>query len=217
MTRYALYLAPEPGSPLDRRAAAWFDSTPDAGLPPERLRALTASPRRYGFHATLKAPFRLEDGTTAPSLHAAVARFAEARAPFPLPLAVGMLKGFVACLAAPSPRLQALADEAVRAFDPFRARLSDAELARRRQSGLTPPQDGNLKAWGYPYVFADFTFHMTLSERLAGEEGERVLKAARAWFEGVLTDPLVVDAISIFEEAAPGSAFEMTGRYPFEG
>ena len=217
MTRYALYLAPPPGSPLPRRAAAWFGHEAVPGPPPDRRRAITASPRRYGFHATLKAPFRLKGGTSAHGLHAAVDAFAKGRTAFPLRLEVAMLKGFVACrLAAPSPPLQALADEVVRAFDPFRAPPDGAELARRRRSPLTPAQDANLEAWGYPYVFDDFTFHMTLSERLAGEEAERVLAAARDWFGEVLVEPFVVDAIGIFEEKAPGAEFQMTGRYVFE-
>jgi hypothetical protein len=37
---------------------------PPLGLARERWTALTAEPRCYGFHATLKAPFGLSDGAS---------------------------------------------------------------------------------------------------------------------------------------------------------
>jgi hypothetical protein len=63
--RYAAYLAPDATSLLARWAPAWLGydvatgvAVPQldvGGIPGERLRGITAGPRRYGFHATLKA------------------------------------------------------------------------------------------------------------------------------------------------------------------
>ena len=68
--RYALSFAPPGG--LWRLGSEWLGRCAVTGQPAqppridaltaEELRTLTAAPRRYGFHATLKAPFRLADG-----------------------------------------------------------------------------------------------------------------------------------------------------------
>ena len=67
--RYAAYFAPaigsawwEAGSHWLGRCAARGQPLPQPaidGMPPARQQALTAAPRRYGWHATLKAPFAL--------------------------------------------------------------------------------------------------------------------------------------------------------------
>ena len=71
--RYAIYFAPRPRRALARFGAAWLgwdaeagadrDGPELAGLPRPRAE-IVATPRRYGFHATLKAPFRLARGAT---------------------------------------------------------------------------------------------------------------------------------------------------------
>jgi hypothetical protein len=80
--RYAIYFVPPPGSPLACFGAVWLGydvangaEPPQPRLPeiaPERLRNITAEPRRYGFHATLKPPFSLAAGATAEELGEAV-------------------------------------------------------------------------------------------------------------------------------------------------
>ena len=83
----------------------------------------TESPRHYGFHATLKAPFALADGTTRGELAAALEGFAARSAGFEMaPLQLGDIDGFLALtLARDEPALQQLADYCVREFDRFRA------------------------------------------------------------------------------------------------
>ena len=75
--RQAIYFAPPAGSPLARFGAAWLGWDPEAGAEVEGLpvaglplprEALVAAPRRYGFHATLKPPFRLAAGRDAAGL-----------------------------------------------------------------------------------------------------------------------------------------------------
>ncbi len=97
------------------------------------------------------------------------ATFAAAQNAFTLPpLAIADLEGFLAFV--PSTQagpIDALAAACVTAFEPFRAASSEAEVARRLQSPLSERQREQLARFGYPYVLDDFSFHMTLTERLA--------------------------------------------------
>src|SRR5690606_1132239 len=127
--RYAVYYAPPEGAPLDRFGRAWLGrdaATGDDVEPPtlpglngERWREITAEPRRYGFHGTLKPPFALADGRRVDDLFAAVAAFAARRTPFALPpLRLARLSGFLALIpSTASEPLAALAADCVRAFD----------------------------------------------------------------------------------------------------
>jgi hypothetical protein len=126
---------------------------------------LTDTPRKYGFHATLKAPFRLAAGCTETQLRAAVTDFASRHRAIDL----GLFKlvgdhGFLALRPDGDPAvLQRAVAEIVMHFDRFRAPLSENDIARRRKAGLTARQDAQMLAWGYPFIFEDFHFHMTLS------------------------------------------------------
>ena len=224
--RFAIYLAAPPESPLERFGTTWLgrhhrtgetlEQPAVPGITPERLRALTASPRRYGFHGTLKAPFRLRDGRAATALHEAASAFAAARCTFTLPpLVIADLEGFLAFIPAePAPPLDDLAADAVRAFEPFRAPLTAEERARRPLDRLSERQRQQLETYGYPYVFADFAFHMTLTERLPEAEKAILLPHLQTIGRPLETAPFTVDAIAIYEEPAPGAAFRMTGRFP---
>jgi len=226
--RYAVYYAPPEGSPLDRFGRAWLgrdaatgaDVEPPTlpGLDRARWREITAEPRRYGFHGTLKPPFALADGRQADDLLAAVAGFAAGRAGFVLPpLRLARLSGFLALIPSmPSEPLAALAADCVRTFDAFRAPPGEAELARRRRAGLDPRQEANLLRWGYPYVMEDFRFHLTLTCRLGPDEADRVERGLERLVAPLLKAPFVVDAITVFEEAAPGEPFLRIARLPFE-
>ncbi len=222
--RYALYLAPAADSPLHTFASGWLgrDAVTGESLPqpevahvaPDRFREITASPRRYGFHATLKAPFRLARGRTATELHERVGAFAKTIAPFEIQLEVKSLRGFLAfMLARPSPQLAALQEACVRDFEPFRAPLSDVELEKRMRSPLTPRQLEHLERWGYPYVMEDFVFHMTLTDKLHDNLHDRVLTDLCARTFDLTRTTFPVDAVCVFEEAAPHGTFQLAARY----
>jgi len=180
--RYAIYAVPPADQPLWRMASAWLgrdaesetESLPD--LPPwlarPRWREITGDARHYGFHGTLKPPMALAGGRTPDGLVAALSLFAAESPPLPpLALQVSTIGGFVALLPrAPSAALNRLADLAVERFDQFRAPATEAELARRRQVPLSARQEANLTRWGYPYLFDDYRFHMTLTGRLPETE-----------------------------------------------
>ena len=224
--RYALYYAPDADSLLWQRASQWLGRDAVSGedlLQPRfgelsdlDFAALTADPRHYGFHATLKAPFALAEGTNEAALIAAAAALAQARAPFVAairPMALGPFLAFQ--IIGACPEMAALEAACVRAFEPFRAPLSDADLIRRRRARLTPRQDAQLVTWGYPYVFEDFRFHMTLTGAIADDAARgRVLAAAERYFADVPVDHHFA-TISIFRQADRQSPFVMTERFAF--
>lgn len=226
--RYAIYYAPDAGSLLWQLASRWLgrDAASGAALDQPVFPALaacdfadlTADPRHYGFHATLKAPFELAEGRTESKLIAATEEFAEPRSSFVATIAPRALGRFLAFqIAGPCPAMAALEADCVRAFEPFRAPLSEADLARRRRARLTPQQDANLVTWGYPYVFEDFRFHMTLTGAIA-DEGlrQRVLTAALDYFADVPASH-TFGAISLFRQPDRASPFTIVETFAFKG
>lgn len=219
--RYAVYFAPPPGSPLHQLGSRWLGRDAFTGellaQPPDsELPGLTGDPRRYGFHATLKPPFELLDTVSPESLLRAVAALAASEECFQVPLKVSLLDGFLALVPRePCEPLNRIADRAVRELDGFRRPPTEQELARRRSAGLSARQEQHLLSWGYPYIFEDFRFHLTLTERLADPDASRLEAAAAEHFGPVLSAPVVFDGITLFEEAAPGASFLATRHFPF--
>jgi putative phosphonate metabolism protein len=227
MDRYALYYAPAADTALARFGAAIIGYDADSGaevpfLAPDSAEdwaALTAEPRKYGFHATLKAPFALADGADRAAIEADMRAFAAANAPVALDgLAVTAIGPF--CALTPvgdATALDALASRAVVAFDRHRAPLTEAERARRLKSPLTPRQIRHLDAWGYPYVHEDFRFHMTLTGPLHADIRDAVRERLATRFAVAVGEgPVVVDQIALFHQP-PGGRFRIAARAPLSG
>jgi putative phosphonate metabolism protein len=222
--RLAIYYVPEPGDTLAQAGCTWLGRDAEAGTArPQpaicRLAALTASPRRYGFHGTLKPPMRLADGVTQAELLAAAHDLAAAVAPLEAPrLRVGLLDGFLALLEAePSPALHALADQVVIRLDRFRAPPGNAELAKRHPEQLDEPGRRLLARYGYPHVLERWQFHMTLSERLDDETAAWLLPQAKAHFAPALAEPRMINSIAVCAEAEPGAALWLIERIRLSG
>jgi putative phosphonate metabolism protein len=222
--RIALYYAPEPHDPLHERASAWLgrDAFSGAELSQPAIAGIdiaevTAEARGYGFHATLKPPFRV-GGDIQAALQAAQ-DFAARTAPFALPpLQITDLDGFLALREAePCPPLQALADGAVTALDPHRAPATEAEIARRKPEKLSPRQREYLASWGYPYVFAEWRFHMTLTRRLTPAEKAIILPAVTEALGDTPGLTRSVSDICVFAQAAPGAPFTILERLTLRG
>lgn len=219
--RRAIYYAPMPGQRLHNLGSSWVGRDAFSGEACEQpnvasISFVTGDPRRYGFHATLKPPFALRDSVNAEALLQAVAALAVEQECFTVALKVEMLDQFLALVPRePIEALQRLADLTVRVLDEFRKPPTDDELARRRLSELTQSQERHLAEWGYPYVFGDFRFHMTLTERLLPSDIERFRSAAEAHFAPVLAEPVVIDGLTLFTEAKRGAAFIATRQFPF--
>jgi putative phosphonate metabolism protein len=222
--RVALYYAPALDDPLWRLGAAWLGRDPETNAPLDQpdlpgIAEITADPRGYGFHATLKPPMRLIAGLGWDEVVTASDDIAATLPPFDLPrLEVDDLHGFLALRdAEPSGALQELADACVRGLDHLRAQPGAEELARRRRAPLSPRQDAMLVRWGYPYVFDTWFFHMTLTRRLTPPERAIYLPAAAAMFAETLRAPRRVVDICLFVQAADGKPFTLAERLPLRG
>lgn len=229
-SRYALYFAPPLESPLWLAGSTWLGRDAARDEPAEQpvvdnilsdtLRAITAAPRRYGFHATLKAPFHLAESSSVRDLLDNVDEFARKQHSFPLPrLAVSQLDQFLALVPAqPAGRINAMAKACVAEFDSHRRPLTEEELARRRQQRLSPRENELLVRWGYPHVLDCFRFHFTLTDSLCGTHCrfvEGIRGAAERMFAMPIAQDAPFDAISVFREAEPGQDFRLIHRAPF--
>ena len=225
--RYAIYYAPEPG-PLADFGAAWLGWDPARGAPvahpaidglPAPVAELTETPRKYGFHGTVKPPFRLAEGTDAAALHAAAQDLCAARAPVRLAgLRLSRLGRFLALTPeGDAGALAALAGTVVRDLDSFRAPLTEAEIARRRPDRLSPAQRDLLDTWGYPYVFEEFRFHLTLTGPLPDDATAAAVEAALApVLAPILPRPFTIASLCLFGEDADGR-FHLLHRYALSG
>jgi len=226
--RYALYFAP------DRSTALWafgshilgYDaasgemlSYPD-GLGPflERWPSLTSEPRKYGFHATLKAPFFLSQGLDEQSLLLAVSNFAKITRAFSLPLKISNIGPFVALKpASTADQINTLASNIVKHFDHFRKPLSPEDRARRLQSPLTDRQIAYLDLYGYPYVHEEFRFHMTLTNSLHIEDREPALNCLHAMFETQIENKdIPINRLCVFRQDDTKSQFRIIHCAAFE-
>jgi putative phosphonate metabolism protein len=221
--RYAIYFVPPADSGFYRFGSSVLgydcysgDSVPLAEeLTGAAWRQLTEEPRCYGFHATLKAPFHLAAEHSEASLIESVRRFAASGQIIPMITpAVEILSGFAALV--PRHRdtsVDALAAQCTTQFDNFRAPMSARERARRLAAPLSPEQVENLNRWGYPYVFAHFRFHMTLTGRLPAEAREAAIATLRRCFErrcGYCT--IAIDRLALFKQDAPQRPFRVLSQ-----
>ncbi|MBE9635314.1 DUF1045 domain-containing protein [Salipiger mangrovisoli] len=223
-SRYAIYVAPPPG-PLAEFAAAWLGWDPARGafvahppLPglPRPIAEITETPRKYGFHGTLKPPMRLTGDIKA--LQADLAALAARLKPVTLSgLALTRIGSFLALtIEGDATPLARLAAEVVETLDPHRAPPSEAELERRRRARLSPAQEDNLARWGYPYVMAEFKFHLTLTGKLAFGEAEQVAEVLAPVLAPLLPQPFEVRDLCLFGEAEDGR-FHLLHRYALTG
>lgn len=222
--RFAIYFAPAATSNLWERAATWLGrdasddalfSGPVAGIDRDRLLNLTQSANRYGFHATIKAPMALAEDLSEADLRAALAAFATRHEPFDLGrLQLASLQGFLALMVdGENEALQDFASHCVEDFDPFRAPMSVKDRAARAGKGLSERQIELLDAYGYPYVFEEFRFHMTLTDRLGAADAVEIANAAATWFGPVLEEPVVLDRLSLFHESDAGKPFRRVADF----
>ncbi|ASW05124.1 DUF1045 domain-containing protein [Rhizobium sp. 11515TR] len=226
--RYALYFTPPKDDPLTSLAARWlgrdafsneiFSDKAMSPLP-EGHAELTADPRRYGFHATLKAPFELAASVTERDLLEVAAEFASQTKAFTIPeLVLGQLGHFFALVPGSLYQpLQDFASRVVKTFEPFRAPLSEHDIARRKPEGLTEPQRANLLRWGYPYVNDEFRFHMTLTGRVPAERQAEMHDVLRERFADHNGKPLDVSGLAVFIEEQRGAPFTVRSWLPLAG
>jgi putative phosphonate metabolism protein len=223
--RYAVYWAPAADFALGQLGERWLgrDAATGSALQQPTLPGfshtevalITAEPRRYGLHATLKAPFHLASQCGLADLETHLASFAKAQPRFRAPpLRVTRLANFLALtLQAPSPALHALAAKCVETFDCFRSLPDGEELARRRRYALTPRQEENLCRWGYPYVMDEFRFHVSLTGAIDRDTADRLQPILAEYFAVSTSAPLEISEIALFVEPGPGTPLQVVRRY----
>jgi hypothetical protein len=221
--RYAIFDCPT--GPLAKFSAAWLGWDNSNGQTVDHpkvdgtdVAALTKRPRKYGFHGTLKAPFHLASNCSLMELKNTAERFAARYAPIDVgSLTLCHQNGFIALRPDGSqPPLCNFTSDLVRHFDPLRAPLSDADIARRRKSRLTPKQDAQLLQWGYPYIFDDFHFHLTLTGYVKSTDAAAVMERLSHRISPLLPHPYTIEAITVVGEDADGM-FHQVNRYPLIG
>jgi putative phosphonate metabolism protein len=224
--RYAIYFTPPEGDALAVLAANWLgrdhfrnqiiQQRGVAAFPDTELAELTAEPRRYGFHATLKAPFELAQEMSEAALHADFDAFAASFAPLEIPsITLGQLGAFFALVPADwNTELQQFAEVCVRHFEPFRAPIDEKDVARRNPDSLSASQRHHLMTWGYPYVFEDFRFHMTLTGQVPAERQTAMRAVLAETFSEVIDRPLDISHLALFKEPARGAPFVLDRVQP---
>jgi putative phosphonate metabolism protein len=224
--RYAIYYAP-PAGPFADRVAAWLGWNPATGREvaqpvvgglPRPLAEMTEAPRKYGFHGTIKAPFRLAEGLDQAMVQERLDRLGARLSPVGMPgLALVRLGSFLALApGGDETDLMNLAAEVVTDIDDLRAPLTPAEMARRRPERLSSRQRELLALWGYPYVLEEFRFHLTLSDSLPDGEAAALADVAGRHLADVLPRPFVIADLCLFGEAADGR-FHLVSRHALTG
>jgi putative phosphonate metabolism protein len=224
--RYAIYFTP-PLGPLSDFGAAWLGWDVNGGTEvahpelPElasSISEITKTPRKYGFHATMKPPFRLDEEYSFEDLRASAAEICASLAPVKLDgLKLDQIGRFLALTPVGNEAaLNGLAGDVVRAFDRFRAPASEAELQRRRAAGLSAAQEENLTTWGYPYVMEECHFHMTLSGKLSKSQISETHARLSDVIDPLLPKPFEIRDLSLVGEAEDGR-FHFIERFALSG
>lgn len=218
--RYAIYFSPEPGSPWWQFGAHWLgrDEGKDrtlrqpalTHLKPDVLHSMTSSPRRYGFHATLKAPFGLAAGCTVVQLQSRLHTLARTLRTVALgPLHATSLGDFVALVPTQTPDgLMQLAAACVRDLDDLRRPLDADDLARRQPEKMDTRALELLHQYGYPHVLERFQFHFSLTGPVTAASAQAVLHEVHDRVAHLnATEPLRLDRLCLFVEPGHGQAF----------
>ena len=225
--RYAVYHAPERDSELCRFGSCWLGRCAETGEHPahpdlpglgfDDLHGLTSEPRHYGFHATLVPPFRLKAVHGVGDLLEHAIRFVRLRQSFDLPpLSVKEIGSFVAMVPSGQNGVAELAADCVRSFFPFREEPTLAEMERRRGKGLTPAQERLLVRWGYPYVFGEYRFHLTLTNSIMDKSlRRRLVKGLTELTAPLRRAPQSVRELCIFHQTDEAAPFSLVHRIPF--
>ena len=228
--RYAVYFAPNVEQQWWAQASQWLGRCAVSqqmnaqplvpGVSAKRFAELTEHPRRYGFHATMRAPFVLTGQHQANELIDRVNMLCQQVKPFVLPrLQVTLLDQFLALVPERNvPLVTQLEEQCVTALNDYAEPLGPEELSRRRSAGLSLQADALLLRWGYPYVLERFRFHCSLTGSLAKasqQEVSALTLAAHQHFDQL--PPCVFDALAIFVEPIRGADFVLLQQCPLMG
>lgn len=213
--RYAIYWMPSPSSQLDEFARQWFGGVNSFDLEPGLAAKAVKTPKRYGFHATIKAPFRPIPSLVPEEISAELERFCSRRRRIVTrPLALERFQNYLAlCPSGRRAELEWLASECVVHFDRFRAALNGEDRERRKGS-LSPRGLQHFGQFGYPYIFDLFYFHISLAGPLEPRELDHVSAALRPRLVAIANEDFVFGELCLCGDPGEGRDFEVIGRFP---
>jgi Protein of unknown function (DUF1045) len=220
--RYAIYFVPSASSQLYRYGSSilGYDSyTGDSVSFPDGFGSgavnwneLSATPRRYGFHATLKAPFLLAPSCSEQQLVNALRNFAGlGHAVHSFVPILRELEDFIAVVPQEAEAsIDALAASCTTIFDAYRAPISPQERARRLASGLSQSQIQNLDRWGYPFVLSEFRFHMTLTGAVPQRRKKAILAVLLNGFHYMKVErSIAIDRLALMKQDTTDAPFRV--------
>ncbi len=217
--RYAVFWMPQPGSPLAEFGTRWFgapaESAAALGLNADDVEAAIVEPKRYGLHATMLAPFRLQPGKGVQALLEQLERFTATRAPVPLcPLQLERLGSFLALVTtAREASIRSLHIQCMFALDSFRGPANSDEQRRRETGAGKSTQKLLLAQWGYAHVMHLFRFHVTLTGRLDDQAAARFNGALASEVEALNAEPFALDTLCLVGDPGNGEQFQPIRRF----
>ncbi len=226
--RYAVYFVPPADSVLYRFGASLigYDAYSGQSLPfidgieaeVQGWKRFTTDPRKYGFHATLKAPLSLAPGKTEDELVAAVRDVAQTPRAIPvIAPAVRNIGSFIAIVPdVPCPALHAFADDCVTAIDDFRAPLTAADRERPQRVGpdraagrISGPLGLPLRVRGIP--LSHDTGRLSPAERRA-----HVTRILQRRFDALALHSISIDRLALFRQIDAHSGFTIIAHWPLQ-
>ena len=228
--RYAVYFAPRPDTEWCNAGSEWLgrcSSSEQAvhrsfppSITPEKFIQLTASPSRYGWHATIKAPFVLRADADFIQLKNELSLICSQFKPFKLPrLKVSRLDDFIALTpTGDTTEISRVENACVKQLHRLAAPLPPDELLRRRAAGLSLAKDSMLLKWGYPHVLEYFRFHISLTGPLRDYselEIQSLMNFASEKFDSL--PECQFESLAIFAEPERGENFVLLEHCMFSG
>lgn len=223
--RYAVFFCPDDASDLASYGRLVLGRTAD-GSPANPSHhdfhdrtvaaALSATPAHYGFHATLKAPFRLSVDASEEDLLSAVESLAQRQTSIDMhSLKPMMLSEFVALGFERQPSAVArLASQCVEQFESLRAPLTQEDLHKRKPDLLNDAQRAYLFQYGYPYVMSEFCFHMTLTGRLTLDEHADYVDWLKTLYTRIVPQEPKLDRLAVYWQPDRAAAFTRLAQFP---
>ncbi|MFZ0425512.1 MAG: DUF1045 domain-containing protein [Xanthobacteraceae bacterium] len=222
--RYAIYFVPAADSKLyglgssvlgyDCYGGNAVDFPHEFGNGAVNWSEITALPRRYGFHATLKAPFYLSPSCTEQHLISALQSFAGLGHPVrSFTPTLRLLDDFFAVVPLQADAaIEDLAASCTTIFDAYRAPMSPQERARRIALGLNQSQIQNLDRWGNPYALSEFRFHMTLTGKVPVRRRKAIQASLVAGMHRLPVErSIAIDRLTLLKQDSPDAFFRVVG------
>ncbi len=220
--RYAIYFTLPQTDPVYQTAIKWLGYDAYSGNKTNtdskklaKNRQYVSKAAKYGFHATLKPPFRLSQDKSEEQLIDELENFASSITAFTCkPLKIKSMTHFIALAPKNScDQLDAFAAQCLKHFEPFRAQLTREEYQKRNPVLLSERQLRYLEQWGYPYVEDEFRFHMTLTDSMMEDEIKKIKKKLKQYFKEVLGKPLQINQLHIFRQDSTCSNFQIISSH----